>query len=137
MKYLDGKYYVEEKHHRYIFHPIENVILRLRDLPKSLRTQYQVQNEAEIRKNQNVIKIDNNELVVKNYPKNKYPNIRQRKNNLPSCPSWKQNNWLEFDDGYYCKKCEFIINKQKHQIDKKVLRQARDFSTRLNYANKR
>ena len=39
--------------------------------------------------------------------------------------------------GYYCTNCEFIINKQKHQIDKKVHRQDRDFSTRLNYANKK
>ena len=45
--------------------------------------------------------------------------------------------WLDFDKGYYCRNCENIINKQKHQIDKKVLRQDRDFSTRLNYANKK
>ena len=47
------------------------------------------------------------------------------------------NNWLEFDKGYYCTNCEYINNKQKHQIDKKVLRQDHDFSTRLNYANKK
>ena len=55
---------------------------------------------------------------------------------MPNCPSCKQNNWLEFDKGYYCENCEYIINKQKHQIDKKVLGQERDFSTRLNYAIK-
>ena len=43
--------------------------------------------------------------------------------------------WLEFDRGYYCKNCENIINKQKHQINKNILRQDRDFSTRLNYPN--
>ena len=37
----------------------------------------------------------------------------------------------------YCKNCEFIVNKQKHQIDKKFLRQDRDFSTRLKYASKK
>ena len=47
------------------------------------------------------------------------------------------NNWLEFDKGYYCTNCEYIIDKQKHQIDKKVLRQDRNFSTRLPYANKK
>ena len=52
----------------------------------------------------------------------------------PNCPSCKRNNWLEFDKGYYCKNCEYIIKKQKHQIDKKILRQDRDFSTRINYA---
>ena len=51
--------------------------------------------------------------------------------------SCKQSNWLEFDKGYYCTNCEYIIDKQKHQIDNKVLRQDRDFSTRLNYANKK
>ena len=56
---------------------------------------------------------------------------------MPSCPSCKQNIWLEFDEGYYCKNCDYIINKQKHQIDKNVFRQDRDFSTRLNYANKK
>ena len=70
MKYLNGNYYVEVKDHRYKVHPTENIILRLRDEPKSLRTQYQVQNETQIRKNQKVIKNDNDQLVVKNYPKN-------------------------------------------------------------------
>ena len=133
MKYLDGQYYVEVKDNRYKIHPTENIILRKRDPPTSLRTQYQVQNETKIRRNQKVIKNDNYELVVKNYPKNKQPIIQQ----LPNCPSCKQNTWLEFDKGYYCTNCEYIINKQKHQIDKNVRRQDRDFSTRLNYANKK
>ena len=59
MKYLDGEYYIEVKDHRYKIHPTEHFILRKRDLPTSLRTQYQVQNETNIRKNQKVIK-DNN-----------------------------------------------------------------------------
>ena len=134
MKYLDGEYYVEVKDHRYKIHPTENIILRKRDPPTSLRTQYQVQNETQIRKNQKVIKNDNDELIVKNYPKkNKQPFFQQPK--LPNCPSCEGNNWLEFDKGFYCQNCEYIINKQKHQIDKKVLRQSHDFSTRLNYAN--
>ena len=45
--------------------------------------------------------------------------------------------WLEFDKCYFCKKCEYIINEQKHEIDKKVLRQVHYFSTRLNYTNKK
>ena len=137
MKYLNGEYYVEVKDHRYKIHPTENIILRKRDPPKSLRTQYQVQNDTEIRRNQKVIKNDNDELIVKNYPKNKQPNIQQQKVKSPNCPSCKLNNWLEFDKGYYCTNCEYIINKQKHQIDKKVLRQSHDFSSRLNYANKK
>ena len=137
MKYLNGRYYVEVEDHRYKIHPTENIILRLRDEPKSLRTQYQVQNETQIRKIQKVIKNDNNELIVENYPKNKnkQPIIQQQL--LPNCPSCKRNNWLEFDKGFYCQNCEYIINKQRHQIDKNVLRQSHDFSTRLNYANKK
>ena len=65
MKYLSGEYYVEVKDHRYKIHPTENIILRKRDPPTSLRTQYQVQNETQIRRNQKVIKNDNDQLIVK------------------------------------------------------------------------
>ena len=133
----DGNYYVEVKGHRYKIHPTENIILRKRIPPASLRTQYQVQNETQIRKNQKVIKNDNDELIVKNYPKNKHPIIQQQKNNLPKCTSCKQNTWLEFDKRYYFTNCEYVINKQKHQIDKNIRRQDHNFSTRLNYANKK
>ena len=133
MKYLNGEYYVEVKDHRYKIHPTENIILRKREPLTSLRTQYQVQNETRNRKNQKVIKNDD-QLVVKNYPKSKQAIIQQQ---LPNCPTCNQNNWLEFDKGFYCTNCEYIVNKQKHQIDKKVHRQSHDFSTRLNYANKK
>ena len=136
MKYLSGEYYVEVKDHRYKNHPSENIIVRKLDEPKSLRTQYQVQNETQIRRNQKVIKNDNNQLIVKNYPKNNKQSIQQTLK-LPNCPSCKRNNWLEFDKGYYCKNCENFINKQNHQIDKKVFRKDRDFSARINYANKK
>ena len=77
--------------------------------------------------------------MVKNYPKNKNkpPNIQQQKFKPPNCPSCKQNSWLDFDKGYYCTICEYIFNKQKHQIDKRVLRQERDFPSRLNYSIKK
>ena len=135
MKYLNGESYVEVKDSSKI-HPTENIILRKRDPPTSLGTQYQVQNETQIRKNQKVMKNDNNQLEVKNYPKNKnkHPIIQKQ---LPNCPSCKQNTWLEFDKGFYCTNCEYIINKQKHQIDKKNRRLDHDFSTRLSYANKK
>ena len=119
MKYLNGEYYVEVKDHRYKIHPTEKINLRKRDPPTSLRTQYQVQNDIQIRKNQKVIKNDNEQLVVKNYPKNNQPNSQQPKFKPPNCPTCKENNWLEFDTGYYCTNCEYINNKQKHQIDKK------------------
>ena len=67
MKYLNGEYYVEVKDRRYKIHPTENIILRLRDEPKSLRAQYQVQNQTKIRRNQKVVKNDD-QLIVKNYP---------------------------------------------------------------------
>ena len=98
MKYLNGNYYVEAKDKRYKIHPTENIILRKRDPPTSLRTQCQVQNETQIRKNQKVIRNDNDELIVKNYPKNKNkPPIIHQQSKLPNCPSCKRNNWLEFD----------------------------------------
>ena len=83
MNYLNGEYYVEVKDHRYKIHPTENIILRKRDQPTSLRTQYQVQNGTQIRRSQKVIKNDNDELVVKNYTKNKQPVIQQKKSNHP------------------------------------------------------
>ena len=68
-EYLDNIYYVEVKDHRYRIHPTENIILGLRTESKSLRTQYQDQNETQRRRNQKVIRDGNDELVVKNYPK--------------------------------------------------------------------
>ena len=91
MKYLNGQYYVEVKNHRYKIHPSEKIILRKRDPPTSLRTYYQVKNQTQIRTNQRVIRNDDIQLVVKNYPKNKnkQPNIQQQKFDLPNCPSYK------------------------------------------------
>ena len=57
MKYLNGEHHVEVKDHRYKVHPTENIILRKRHPPKSWRTQYQVQNETQIRKKQKVVKM--------------------------------------------------------------------------------
>ena len=52
MKYLNGEFYVEVKDHRYNIQPTGNIILRKRDPPTSPRTQYQFQNETQIRRNQ-------------------------------------------------------------------------------------
>ena len=85
MKYLNGEYCVEVKDHRYKVHPTEKIILRKRDPPTSLRTQYQVQNDTQNRRNQKFIENDNNQLVVKIYPEKKQPIIQQ----LPNCPNGK------------------------------------------------
>ena len=65
MKILDGNYHVEENDKRYRIHPTENIILKLREEPKSLRTRYQVQGDTQIRKNLKAIKNDNDQLVLK------------------------------------------------------------------------
>ena len=84
---------------------------------KVLRTQYQVQNETQIRKSQKVVE-NNGKLEVKNYPKKKQSFFQQQsKFTPPKCPSCKRNIWWEFDKGYFCQNCEYIVNKQKHQID--------------------
>ena len=137
MKYLNGEYYVEVKHHRYKTYPTENFILRKRDPPQSLRTQYQVQSEIQMRKNQKVIRDGNNELLVKKYPKSKQTISQQPKFKPPKCLSCTRNTWLQFDKGYYCTNCEYIINKQKHQIDKIVRRQDHYFSTRLSISSEK
>ena len=71
MKYLDGKYYVELKVHRYEILPTENNILRERKQPKSLTIQNQIQIETKTGRNQKVNKNENNQLEFINYPKNK------------------------------------------------------------------
>ena len=52
-----------------------------------------------ISKNQKVLRNDNDELIVKTYPKNKQPIIQQQKINLPSGRSCRRNKWLKFDKG--------------------------------------
>ena len=59
---------------------------------KSLKTQYQIKNNTQIRKNQKDNKIDNDELEVQIYPKKKKPVIEKPKVNLPSCPSCEERN---------------------------------------------
>ena len=137
MKFFKGQYYVELKAKRYFVHPTQNNILRLQNPPQSRRTQYQVQNNTQIRKNQKVIRNDYNELEVKSYPKNNRPFIHQPKFKPLNCPSCKRNKWLENDEGYYCQSCEYNITKEKHQIDNKVRRNDHYFSTTLPYAKKR
>ena len=119
MKYLDGQYYIEVKDHPYKNRPTESNILKLRDPPKSLRTQYEVQKETQIKKHQKVIR-KKGILEVKNYPKKKQSIKQQPKIKPPNCPSCKRNIWLEFDKGYYCLKCEYNINKQKHEIGERI-----------------
>ena len=112
--YLDGQYYVEVKDHRYKIHQIENSILRKRDPPNSLRTQYQVHNDTQIRRNQKVIGNNINEIFVKNYPKKKQPIQQQLYLKPPNFSGCKQNIRLDFAKGYYCRNSEDIFNKQKH-----------------------
>ena len=50
MIHLNGRYYVEVKDKRYSSHPNGNVILKLQEERKSLRTLYQVQKDTQIRK---------------------------------------------------------------------------------------
>ena len=119
-KNIEKKYYIENRDSElecYKKHYNENQdkIEKYRSDNKDKRNQYF---RKRIR-NQKVIENDNDELIVKNYPKNKQPVIQQQKFKPPSCPSCKRNNWLQFDKGYYSKNCEYIINKEKHQIDKK------------------
>ena len=68
----------------------------------------------------------------------KQPIIQQLKTKQPpNWPSCKRNIWVEFDKRWVCQIRNFIINKQKHQIDKKVLRRDHKFSMRLPYADKK
>ena len=92
--------------------------IRQRNLPKSLRTQYKVQKNFKIGENQQVLRKDHDELIVKSCPKRKQTIIQQSSFKLPpNCPSCKRNIWLKLDNVWYCQICEHIINNQKHLID--------------------
>ena len=87
-----------------------------------------------MRKNHKVIKNDNDQLVVENYPKNKnkQPIIQKQ---LPNCPSCKKNGKNLIKDTI-AKIVNLILTNKNIRLIKTFLRQDRDFSTRLNYANK-
>ena len=65
MNYLTDGFHIGIKDHRNKTHPTENIILGLQKEPKPFWTQYQVQNNTQMRKNRKDIKNDNDELVVK------------------------------------------------------------------------
>ena len=137
MKYLNGKYYVEVKDKKYKIHPSENIILREREQPKSLRTQYQIQNNTKIRRNQKVIKDDKGKLTVKPYPKKEKPQHSENTQKIIQCPSCYRNAMVEYDEYYQCEVCDVIMNKTKKEMGKKVFRQSKNFSTRLPYGEKK
>ena len=100
MKFLNGQHYVEVKDRRYRNHPTENNILQKRDPPTSLRTQYQVQNETQIGRNQKVVE-NNGKLEVKSYLKIKQPIQQQPKYKPTICPTCKQSFWLDIYRGCF------------------------------------
>ena len=104
MQNLNGIYYVEVKGKRYIVHPKEKNILKLREEPKSSGSQIPVQNGTQIMRNKKVVRNDNNEIRVKSYLQKKQPNIQHSEFKQPSCcHSCKRKNWFEFDKGWYFK----------------------------------
>ena len=67
------RFFVEVKDQRYSIRPTGNIELRKSDPAKPSRTDYQVQKEIEIRKNQKVIKKDNGDLIYENYLEKQKP----------------------------------------------------------------
>ena len=129
MKYLNGKYYVEVKDKKYKIHPTENIILRERKEPKSLRTQYQVINDTKIRRNQKVIKDDKGKLTVKSYPKKEKEKPQEPTNiqKIIQCPSCSRNAMVEYDEYYQCEVCDIVMNKTKKKWVKKYLDKVKIF----------
>ena len=88
-----------------------------------MRTQYQeVQNNTQLKKNQNVNENEKIQLVVKYYPKKQSPFLHKPEFNFLKGLSCNRISWLDFDRGWCCENCENIINEQ-YQIDKKLLKQ--------------
>ena len=74
--------------------------------------------EIRRRRNQKVNKIDNAEVEVEAYSKKKKKTLEKPKISNQS-PDFKQQKWIEFNRGLYCPNCNYIVNRLKHQIDKK------------------
>ena len=117
MKNVNGEYYVQVKDKRYIIRPNENNILRKRDPPTSLGTQYQVQNETEVRKNKKVVQ-KSGRLEVKNYPKKKKPIIWRPKFKPPKCPSCKTISGENSNMVIYVKLQNVISTKTSNRLKK-------------------
>ena len=118
---------------------LKKLILGLGEDQKSSWTVYQVQNDTPISRNQKFVET-NGWLENKKYPKFKNNQIfGNRQLILFHVVIIKKISWTGFSHGYFCEtpECEFIINKQKHQIKKKFLGQNHYFSTRLPYAEKK
>ena len=65
------------KDKRHSIHPLYDIILRGRDEPKSLRTQYQVINESKLWKKPKGFKSYNDKLELERYPKKSKPNFEK------------------------------------------------------------
>ena len=113
MKCLIGNYYVEVNDKKYIITPTENIILRGRKETSSLRTQSQVSNETEIKRNPKLIKDEDGQLQIKCYRKRKSTKKVVEKPKIDvDCPSCKQCDWIEIDKGYFCPNCENVSNRK-------------------------
>ena len=72
-----------------------------------------------MRRNQNVMQNQYEELDVKPYPKKKIKQKTEQPEIDFECPIYKQKRFVEFDKGYFCQNFQFFVNNQKNQIDEK------------------
>ena len=89
-----------------------------------------------VRKIEKLNETQNKELDFKPYQKTNKKETIEKPILDVEFPKCKQRNWIEFDRRFSFPNCEVFIQ-QKHQIDDRVLRQDKTFSTRLPYANKK
>ena len=70
------------------------------------------------KKYQNVLKNDNNEIIVEPYPKIRQPFIENSKFGLPDFPSCKQNFCVDYTYGHFCWTLNVsLLIMNKHQND--------------------
>ena len=62
MIYLNENFFTEVKNNKYIIH--NNKIYRLTNIPKNLKSRYEIINNTKIPKNKTVILTENNELTL-------------------------------------------------------------------------
>ena len=137
MKFSKDRYYVEVTAKRYRNYPSENDILGLQDPPKSLRTQNQVQNEAQIRKNQNVFKKTIDDLIVIFILKINNYLFNNKNLNHQIVLVAKGKHGLNLIRVGVVKIVNIILRNRSNKLTKTVPRQDHCFSTKLAYGKKR
>ena len=98
---------------------------------------YQINIERQIRRNYKVFEHEEGVLEGKSYHKQETRQRVKKTKFFIHCFQCKFLHWLDFIKSYCCTKCEHTTVEKKRQLNRKVLTQDRNFSTRPPYERKK